>query len=671
MKHRYTKSRWTITRSLVGAFMAVGPAASFSCTAQPEEDEKVVQVRQRLESQAATRVSVLLVEQPNQQALAAAQAEIEAALEGTGARVLRKYKTTPGMSIELASPNDLDILTNHPQVERLEMSMKGEALLDDSRELVGANASFYSGYSGTGRLIAVVDSGWDSDHPDLADAVIAEACFCNYEGVPCCPNGQSTQFGPGSAEDDQGHGTHVSGIITSDGVGPAPRGVAPGVQLIMVKGLNASNFGEVPDWVAALEWIHDNYPNVDAVNLSLGGADRFGPNCEQVAQPPVDTVNMANAIAALTNLGIVTVAATGNDGLKQDIAMPACIEEVVAVGATEKDNTVAGFSNTNHGVDILAPGSGIWSTYYAGNSVPLNGTSMAAPHVSAAVALLKENNPTLEPQALVECLVASNTFITDDMFTPQNPYDDVTRPLLDIPQALASCGTELCDTTSYEAEEMSYSTGGLVTTVPGQAFQSAWNIWSNGSIWTTHTFEAKPTRISVNARGEEAYGGWPHMIVSVNGSPIGDVTVDSEWYAEYTFDFLPSAGPQQISVSFDNDVYAPPDVDRNLVVDKVTVGCALGQGACDGICDPTLIDWDEYGNYQGTNLGTGARCFETTKPISGGICGGLAGGRTLSVNGVQMPCNSSNWSSVPAQPLGNSCIQVSAGNESWAWFSVW
>lgn len=671
MKHRHTKNRWLVTRSIVAAFIAAAPVASFSCAAQPEDDEKVASVRQRLESNATTRVSVLLVQQSTAQALAAAQAEIEAALGGTGARVLRKFKTTPSMSIELASPNDLDILTNHPQVERLELSMKGEALLEDSRELVGANASFYSGYSGAGRLIAVVDSGWDSDHPDLAGAVIAEACFCNYEGTPCCPNGQATQFGPGSAEDDQGHGTHVSGIITSDGVDSAPRGVAPDVQLIMVKGLNADNFGEVPDWVAALEWIHDNHPNVDAVNLSLGGEGRFEANCEQVAQPPVDTVNMANAIAALTNLGIVTVAATGNDSLKQEIAMPACIEEVVAVGATAKDNTVASFSNTNAGLDIMATGAGVWSTYYAGNSVPLDGTSMATPHVSAAVALLKEHNPALAPQATVECLLASNTFITDDMYTPENPYDDVTRPLLDIPEALATCGAELCSTSNYEAEQMVHSTGGLVTTVPGGAFESAWNIWTNGNISTTHTFQAKPTRISVNARGEEAYGVWPHMVVSVNGSPIGNVTVDTEWYSEYTFDFLPSAGPQQIRVSFDNDAYAPPDNDRNLVVDKVTVGCAIGQGGCEGICDPTVISWSENGNYQGSNLGTGARCFETTKPISGGICGGLVGGRTLRVNGVQMPCNSSNWSSVPAQPLGSSCVQVSAGNQSWAWFALW
>jgi hypothetical protein len=96
----------------------------------------------------------------------------------------------------------------------------------------------------------------------------------------------------------------------------------------------------------------------------------------------------------------------------------------------------------------------------------------------------------------------------------------------------------------------------------------------------------------------------------------------------------------------------------------------LQQGPCDSFCaNPQNVTWS--GSYQSGALGTGAICRETTQPVVGGNCGNFASGRQLSVNGVQMPCNNTNWSAVPPSVNGGYCIQTTAGNYPWAFFTLW
>lgn len=93
-------------------------------------------------------------------------------------------------------------------------------------------------------------------------------------------------------------------------------------------------------------------------------------------------------------------------------------------------------------------------------------------------------------------------------------------------------------------------------------------------------------------------------------------------------------------------------------------------GPCNGICaNPVTFTWT--GSYQSGPLGTGRICRETTQAVAGGTCGGLAGGRTLAVNGTIMTCNGQNWSSLPAKRNGGYCVTTTAGNNSWAPYSMW
>ncbi|MBW2386770.1 MAG: S8 family serine peptidase, partial [Deltaproteobacteria bacterium] len=118
------------------------------------------------------------------------------------------------------------------------------------------------GVTGAGVNVAVLDSGIDTDHPELANDLVEERCWCRG-GVGmtgCCPNGFNTQIGPGSAEDDSGHGTNVIGVITS------ALGVAPNSGIVALRVLDSSGEGNFSDIDAALDWLLDNH-----VSLAVRG----------------------------------------------------------------------------------------------------------------------------------------------------------------------------------------------------------------------------------------------------------------------------------------------------------------------------------------------------------------------------------------------------------------
>ena len=551
--------------------------AAIGCSA-PERtghEASVASVKQQLEESGSAVVSVVLSAAP----LVDAQAEVGLALSGTGSEVIHNFQVTPGMTIEIGSEEALTVLASHPSVERFDPSPAGGTNLDDSREIVGANPAFNLGFNGAGRVVGILDTGIAQTHQDLADDLLDEACICNT-GVGCCPNGTNMQFGPGAAPDDAGHGTHVSGIVSSAGT-VAPRGIAPDADLVMVRMMNGNVFSSADDITASLEWLLSNHPEVDSINMSLGTFQLFQADCDvptPTFTPPAFIVNMANVVAALNNAGVSVVASSGNDGSKTAMSAPACLSNVIAVGNTTKSNAINLGSNSNEGLAILAPGTSIVSTFPPDTIASLTGTSMSAPHVAAAAALLRQLDAGLGVEEVLECLTTSPTALTDT--------NGVTRPLLHIPSALEACGDDAaCNRATYEAESMTHNVGGPFP-------PDGWNVWSNGDITQLHDFTPGPARITVRAFGQPALGIFPHMVVSVGGTPIGDVTVNATSYTDYSFDFVATGGSQLISVAFDNDFFQPPE-DRNLIVDQVSVDCALsgelplftdwGSGYCMGV----------------------------------------------------------------------------------------
>ncbi|HET92042.1 MAG TPA: hypothetical protein ENN99_15080, partial [Chloroflexi bacterium] len=237
----------------------------------------------------------------------------------------------------------------------------------------------------TSTLLAVIDTGVDLDHPDLATKVVAGYDFANSDADP---------------QDDHGHGTHVSGIagaITNNGVGMAS--VCPACRLMPLKALNSDNWGYYSWWIAAIEYAVDNGAHV--INMSMGGSD--------YSQPLRDAVRYAY------NADVPIVVSMMNDG-NDTMYYPAAYTETIAVGATDRYDDRWSFSNYGSHIDLVAPGAAILSTKWDDTYVIWDGTSMAAPHVAGVLGLVHG----LRPGFTVKELRAVLKVTSEDQVGPAN-----------------------------------------------------------------------------------------------------------------------------------------------------------------------------------------------------------------------------------------------------------
>jgi len=320
-------------------------------------------------------------------------------------QVRRRFATVSAFTATLTA-TDLERLRADPMVVRADPVRYGSAALADSVPLIRADAAHNRDFIGDGATVAVLDAGIDASLPDFAGVVAAEECFCSGR---CCPNGTARQSGPGSAFSRSAHGNHVSGIIASQG-DTAPPGVAPGAGLVVVKVLNDRNRGSLDDWIAGLDWIATSRSDVRVVNMSLVSDELFTGPCDSA---DASTLAFAQVLDVLRARGTLTVAASGNNGRPAAIAAPACVTAALAVGATTKDDVVWSSSNSDSTLDLLAPGVAITSASGSGGTAVLSGTSMAAPHVSAAAALLFGLDPTVGAAAVEDALIRTGLRVVD------------------------------------------------------------------------------------------------------------------------------------------------------------------------------------------------------------------------------------------------------------------
>ena len=208
--------------------------------------------------------------------------------------------------------------------------------------------------------VGVIDTGIDLKHPDLQ---------ANIKG------GYNAINPLKSPNDDNGHGTHVAGIIAALNNSIGVVGVGPNIDLYAIKVLNASGSGYLSDVIDGIEWVI-NQKNTQGgdwvINMSLGTSQDVG--------------SFHDAIVRAYNAGVVIVAAAGNSG--GAVSFPAAYPEVIAVSATDDTNQIASWSSRGPEVDLAAPGVNIYSTYKGQSYATLSGTSMAAPHVTGAAALI-------------------------------------------------------------------------------------------------------------------------------------------------------------------------------------------------------------------------------------------------------------------------------------------
>jgi subtilisin len=361
--------------------------------------------------------------------IAQAQADLASSLAGSAYREVHRFRTLPFVAVEVG-PRALAALARSPRVAAVETDRLAHPSLDVSVPLVEGDQTAAAGFDGAGETVVVLDTGVDTGHPNLQGKLVAEACFASGEPLSPggCPNGADFDDGAGagapcSYSDACFHGTHVAGIAVGNGA--SYPGVARGADLISIQVFSeftsATDCAPDPapcplsyasDQVAALEYVYDTLRSlhgIAAVNLSLGGE-------AWTSQAACDSANAATkaAIDDLRAVRIVTVAAAGNEGRTDAIDEPACISSAVSVGATDDHDRIAPFSNSAAFLSLWAPGVAIHAPlYFTTGFVDASGTSMSAPHVAGAFAILREASPFASVDRILASLQKTGVPIPD------------------------------------------------------------------------------------------------------------------------------------------------------------------------------------------------------------------------------------------------------------------
>ncbi|MEU6346964.1 S8 family serine peptidase [Streptomyces sp. NPDC046977] len=279
--------------------------------------------------------------------------------------------------------------------------------LEQSVPQIGAPVAWERGYDGTGVTVAVLDTGIDATHPDVAGSIVGQVDFTGS---------------PTGTKDGHGHGTHVASTVLGSGAASKGlrKGVAPGAKLLVGKVCDDS--GQCPDdgIIAAMDWAAHSGAKV--VNMSLGG------------DPTDGTDPMSQALNELSrSTGTLFVVAAGNSGfVPQKVVSPGSADDALTVAAVDKNDEMASFSNRGPRIgdgaakpDIAAPGVGIVAARAAGTSMgtpvdqyytAADGTSMATPHVAGAAAIVAEQHPELTGQQIKALLMDTATDLGHDMY---------------------------------------------------------------------------------------------------------------------------------------------------------------------------------------------------------------------------------------------------------------
>lgn len=322
-------------------------------------------------------------------------------------------------------------LQRDPRVSSVQLDKQVRAFLNESGSLINSNLTWAlsinnTNITGKGETVCVIDSGIDYNHTALGggwgNRVISGYNYCANDA---CSQENNDPY------DNHGHGTHVAGIVASND--STYRGIAFEANLIAIKVLNSTGIGFDSDVISGINWCINNATkfNITVISMSLGSSSYTG-YCDANETAYRDAIN-----TAISN-NISVVVASGNSASNTSISAPACIQNATSVGAVYDDNIgsisfapctdsttaadkITCYTDRNSLLDLLAPGSKINSTLSGaegGGFGAKHGTSMAAPHVSAAFALLHqykrlENGTLLRPPQIEDTLKKTGTNVSD------------------------------------------------------------------------------------------------------------------------------------------------------------------------------------------------------------------------------------------------------------------
>ena len=395
-----------------------------------------------------------------QEAIRDAQDEIIAELADLGVRHVKRFTAFPLLAMD-ADPEVLAHLTFMPGVIAIQEDAVRYPVLKDSIPLIGASVATDWGYTGRGETIAILDSGFDLTHPMLVGAVVSQACYSTTLGTywtSLCSGGANPAAACASMIDGCEHGTHVAGIAAGR-LSSGYRGVAPDAGIIAIQvysrhddstilpclpllknclchDLKKSSPCALPfdsDVIKGLDEVYmlrDQF-NIASVNLSIGNDTLY------TTQAACDEANPAykTAMDRLRDANIAVIVSAGNNYSSTGLSAPGCISSAISVGASSKSDEPATdisgmvFSNSASFLSLMAPGQSITSAKAGDGLLTLSGTSMAAPHVTGAWALLRQVAPSVDVGTALAILRQTGQAITD-------PRNNITTSRIQVDSAI-------------------------------------------------------------------------------------------------------------------------------------------------------------------------------------------------------------------------------------------
>ena len=356
-----------------------------------------------------------------------------------------QWDSLPYVAIK-ANVKALERLMNNPLVTSVQEDSPDKAHLLSTTAHIGADDTWNAGFGGLGQTVVILDTGIDTDHPFFGGRVVDEACWSNGPGqagnVSLCDDTTNNQTGLGSADAETAqcwqtvgntgtanicdHGSHVAGIAAGGDPGGVDatgyNGVAPEANIIAIQVFTRLNIAAdcapsaapcvssyASDQLSALNYINDTlriHHNISSVNMSLGGGV-FISDCDG------DNQGRKPAIDNLLSNGIATVITSGNSGYTDALGRPGCITTAITTGAVQDPGDDVIF-NMHSLVDLLAVGASVDSSVPNDDYDNKGGTSMAAPQVTGAFAILKAFDPAMSVTDIENLLETTGVLVSDE-----------------------------------------------------------------------------------------------------------------------------------------------------------------------------------------------------------------------------------------------------------------
>lgn len=481
--------------------------------------------------------------QSQREAIALAQQSLLDSLSLFGVSVKANFRFVPfiAMTVDESALEFLVASKAAGVVTSIEEDIFVPATLASTIPIVGADDAWARGFEAQGQAVAILDSGIEKNHTffgGAASRVVSEACYSSKDLangiVPLCPNGQTSQVGSGSANANTTqcysgpgtsgthlctHGTHVAGIAAGEGI--TFSGVARSASIIAIQVFTRLNSAAlcspepapcirtaVSDYNLGLQRVYAlrNGHDIAAANMSLGGGAYTAPcdSSQASTKASIDTLRSAE---------IATVVASGNSGYLNALSAPACISTAVSVAASTDADWVASFSNRASFLDLLAPGDNVTSSIPGGLFATWDGTSMAAPHVTGAWAVLKQAKPGATVDQVRSALTNTGVPIYDF-------WSGLTKPRIQIDAALDTFVRMLSIT------KLGTGTGSVTSTPAGI---------DCGSICEKEFTESSTVQLNTSPAGDSEFSGWTGHSDCSNGF----VTMNVDKTCNAHFDLKP------------------------------------------------------------------------------------------------------------------------------------